>query len=85
MVAGMAVEAAPQIRVNAVAPTWTPTGLWRDLDAEQLTQSQANMTAQIPLQRVAQVDEVASAYLFAMTNQFVTGQVINVDGGISVV
>lgn len=85
MVAGMAVEAAPQIRVNAVAPTWTPTGLWRDLDAEQLTQNQANMTAQIPLQRVAQVDEVASAYLFVMTNQFVTGQVINVDGGISVV
>lgn len=83
MVAGMAVEAAPQIRVNAVAPTWTPTGLWRNLTDQQIRGNQSNMASQIPLNRVSKPAEVASAYLFLMTNDFVTGQVINVDGGIS--
>lgn len=83
MVAGLAVEAAPKIRVNAVAPTWTPTGLWRDLDQSDLNQNEMEMIAQIPLQRVSKPAEVANAYLFLMQNEFVTGQVINVDGGIS--
>lgn len=83
MVAGLAVEAAPKIRVNAVAPTWTPTGLWRALDQHDLRQNETEMINQIPLQRVSQPAEVASAYLFLMQNEFITGQVINVDGGIS--
>lgn len=85
MVAGMAVEGAPRVRVNAIAPTWTPTGLWRDLEPTQLKDNQANMAAQIPLQRVAEVEEVANAYMFVLQNEFITGQVINVDGGISAV
>ncbi|KRM13413.1 SDR family oxidoreductase [Paucilactobacillus suebicus] len=85
MVAGMAVEAAPRIRVNAVAPTWTPTGLWRGLSEDQLKQNENGMTSQIPLNRVSDPEEVASAYIFLMNNEFVTGQAINVDGGISVV
>nr|WP_307722382.1 SDR family oxidoreductase [Paucilactobacillus kaifaensis] len=84
MVAGLAVEVASQIRVNAVAPTWTPTGLWRDLDQHDLNQNEAGMVAQIRLRRVSRPAEVASAYLFLMQNEFITGQVINVDGGISV-
>lgn len=84
MVEGLAVETAPKIRVNAVAPTWTPTGLWRGLSQNSLMENEAGMVAQIPLGRVAKPDEVASAYLFLMQNSFITGQVINVDGGISV-
>ncbi len=84
MVAGLAVELAPKIRVNAVAPTWTPTGLWRDLQGQELKSNQAQMVQQIPLQRVSKVEEVAKAFLFLMDNGFVTGQTIYVDGGISV-
>ncbi|BAP84908.1 short-chain dehydrogenase [Paucilactobacillus hokkaidonensis JCM 18461] len=84
MVEGLAVEAAPKIRVNAVAPTWTPTGLWRELDQQNLKANEVGMISQIPLKRVSKPQEVASAYLFLMQNKFVTGQVINVDGGISV-
>lgn len=84
MVAGLAVELAPKIRVNAVAPTWTPTGLWRDLQGQELKSNQAQMVQQIPLQRVSKVEEVAKAFLFLMDNGFVTGQTIHVDGGISV-
>jgi len=82
MVAGLAVEMAPDFRVNAVAPTWTPTGLWRDLTAEQVQRQAADFAQGVPLKRIATKDEVASAYLYLMGNEFVTGQVLHVDGGV---
>lgn len=82
MVAGLAVELAPNYRVNAVAPTWTPTGLWRQLSAEQLATQTAEVSDGNPLKRVATPAEVATAYLYLMQNQFVTGQVLHVDGGV---
>ncbi|WP_047999826.1 SDR family oxidoreductase [Lactiplantibacillus herbarum] len=82
MVAGLAVEMSPQYRVNAVAPTWTPTGLWRDLSAEQLTEQATAVSQGIPLKRVATKAEVTAAYLYLMQNQFVTGQILHVDGGV---
>jgi hypothetical protein len=36
----------------------------------------------VPLQRLGTVEEVASAYVFLMTNGFITGQVLAVDGGV---
>ncbi|MDA5387765.1 SDR family oxidoreductase [Loigolactobacillus backii] len=84
LVAGLAVELAPNIRVNAVAPTWTPTGLWRGLTPEALAKQTQQAAAATPLKRVATIAEVASAYLYLMQNQFITGQVLNVDGGVSV-
>ncbi|CAM3054162.1 SDR family oxidoreductase [Lactiplantibacillus plajomi] len=81
LVAGVAVEAAPTYRINAVAPTWTPTGLWRGLsDSHRERQAQA-VAQNLPLKRVATVAEVASAYLYLMQNDFITGQVLQVDGG----
>ncbi len=44
LVAGVAVEFAPKFRINAVAPTWTPTGLWRQLTAEQREAQAANFS-----------------------------------------
>lgn len=85
MVAGLAVEMAPAVRVNAVSPTWTPTGLWREMSADE-RQAQANAFAeQLPLGRVARVDEVADAYLYAMQASFMTGQVLRIDGGVDLV
>jgi len=36
----------------------------------------------VPLKRVGTVEEVASVYLHLMTNGFITGQVVAVDGGV---
>jgi NAD(P)-dependent dehydrogenase (short-subunit alcohol dehydrogenase family) len=36
----------------------------------------------VPLKRLATVEEVASAYVHLMTNGFITGQVLTVDGGV---
>lgn len=82
MVQGLAVELAPAVRVNAVSPTWTQTGLWRGLTPQQVSTQAANFAKQVPLARTATIQEVASAYLYLMQNAFVTGQVIAVDGGV---
>lgn len=79
---GLAIELAPAVRVNVVSPTWTETPLWQFLDKTQLEQLKKNQADKIPLKRTATIEEVASAYLFLMQNNFITGQEIVVDGGV---
>lgn len=82
LVEGLAVELAPKARVNAVSPTWTPTPFWRDMPAAQVAAIRTHFEQAIPLRRTATIDELAGAYLFLLTNDFITGQHIAVDGGV---
>jgi len=82
MAQGLASELAPRVRVNVVAPTWTETPFWRDMPAEQRAATKKFFSELIPLGRTATIDELASTYLFLMTNGFITGQQIAVDGGV---
>ena len=82
LVQGLAAEIAPEGRVNAVAPTWTVTPFWREQSREQVDNTRQHFASVIPLGRTAEIDELASAYLFLMKNDFVTGQQLAVDGGI---
>lgn len=72
-------HAAQGIRVNAVAPGAIRT----DIIAEQLNSNLAEMEAMHPMQRVGNPAEVANAicWLLAHESSFVTGHVLNVDGG----
>lgn len=79
---GLAAELAPNIRVNTVAPTWTVTPFWRHQAAEDVEQTRRHFAEVIPLGRTATLDELASAYVFLMKNDFITGQQLAVDGGI---
>ncbi|PPJ25756.1 short-chain dehydrogenase [Nocardia nova] len=77
-----ALELAPKIRVNAVAPgvTLTPrTSV--NLDADRL----AAADAWVPLGRIGEARDIAAALLFFLTDQsdWVTGQTLTVDGGTS--
>jgi NAD(P)-dependent dehydrogenase (short-subunit alcohol dehydrogenase family) len=83
MVQGLAVEAGPTVRVNADAPTFMDTPFWRGLSREQFDAIRAGFVPRVPLRRLGTVEEVADAYLFLMTATFVTGQVLAVDGGVS--
>lgn len=83
MVQGLAVEVAPAVRVNAVAPTFMDTPFWRGLSRERFEAIRAGVVARVPLRRLGTVEEVADAYLFLMTATFVTGQLLAVDGGVS--
>jgi 3-oxoacyl-[acyl-carrier protein] reductase len=82
----MAVEVAEVgVRVNAVAPGMTRTGL-----LEQVAQTGAidleKMMNEIPMHRLATTDEIANVVLFLASDQatYITGETIVVDGGWSV-
>ncbi|QFG76635.1 short-chain dehydrogenase [Raoultella planticola] len=81
LVQGLAAEMAPEGRVNAVAPT-DRYPFWREQSREQVDNTRQHFASVIPLGRTAEIDELASAYLFLMKNDFVTGQQLAVDGGI---
>ncbi len=72
----LAVELAPEIRVNAVAPgtVLPPEGLDE--------QAREALRARIPQQRFGRPEDVAEAVRFLVTGPtFVTGQILAVDGG----
>ncbi|MGH9299863.1 MAG: SDR family NAD(P)-dependent oxidoreductase, partial [Acidimicrobiales bacterium] len=73
---------APEIRVNGVAPGWM-VGEWMEHQLgenyDRLMERRAKMT---PLKRVATPDDVAETMVsLALSNRFVTGQIVVVDGG----
>ena len=78
----LAVEwAGRNIRVNAVAPTWTRTGFIQPLlDNAEIVETLEAIT---PMRRLAEVDEVANAILFLASDAaaMVTGHTLPVDGG----
>jgi 3-oxoacyl-[acyl-carrier protein] reductase len=77
---------APQVRVNAVAPGWME-GRWMKAALGEKYDSLMERRAQrTPLGRVATPEDVAQTILGLIErNDFVTGQVIVVDGGHSLV
>jgi len=74
----LAKELAPAICVNSVAPgvvSWPS-----DFD-ESEKQRQLKF---IPVRRIARMNEVTEAVIFLLKNDYITGQVLNVDGGRSI-
>ncbi len=77
----LAVELAPYIRVNCVAPGWVDTelndGVFSDKEYKQ------KIIGTIPLGRVATADDVALSIVFVASDWALqlTGEVINVNGG----
>jgi NAD(P)-dependent dehydrogenase (short-subunit alcohol dehydrogenase family) len=76
----LAVELAP-IRVNAISPGVIDTGAWDSLGADGKRDYFAHISDTNPARRIGTVDDVADAVLFALTNSFLTGMTLKVDGG----
>jgi NAD(P)-dependent dehydrogenase (short-subunit alcohol dehydrogenase family) len=76
----LAVELAP-IRVNAISPGVIDTGAWDSLGDDGKRDYFAHVSASNPAGRIGTVDDVAEAVLFALTNTFLTGMTLKVDGG----
>jgi pteridine reductase len=76
----LALELAPGVRVNAVAPGAIA---WPE-DGQFAPGERARIVAGTPLGRIGTPEEIAQAVHFLCTATFVTGQVLAVDGGRSV-
>jgi pteridine reductase len=75
MTRALAKALSPEVRVNAVAPgvVLLPEG-WSESDAEHLRST-------TPLARLGSPEDVAQAVIFLLEADYVTGEVIRVDGG----
>lgn len=76
----LALEMAP-IRVNAISPGVVDTGIWDSLGAEGKREYFEHFRTQNPARRIGTVEDIADTVLFAMTNPFLTGMTLRVDGG----
>ncbi len=65
------------ITVNAVAPGFIETDMTHKLNDKVKEQILSN----IPLKKLGSAKDVSNCVLFLLTNDYITGQVINVDGG----
>lgn len=79
----LAAEFAPTIRVNAIAPSLTDTNLAAKLlnsEEKRLQNAQRH-----PLKKIGTPENIAevAAFLLSSQAQWITGQIIHVDGGIS--
>ncbi len=77
MTLSLAKELAPEIRVNAVSPGAI---LWPEADLDN-TKKQQEIINLIPLKRMGTPREIAQTVLFLLQNNYITGQIISVDGG----
>jgi NAD(P)-dependent dehydrogenase (short-subunit alcohol dehydrogenase family) len=84
----LAMELAPDIRVNCVCPGWVDTDMLRrdyvDL-ADDPAAAEREAIEESPLKRVATPEEIARAIAYLASNdaRFITGVALPIDGGSS--
>jgi len=82
-VKSLAVEAAPGVTVNSVAPGWVDTEMCAATFAADGGRARARIEAGIPLRRVAAPEDIAGPVVFLCSPlaRHITGEILNVNGG----
>ncbi len=78
LVKSLALEMAPEVRVNGIAPG---AMLWPDNSDAVQPDYQKAILEKIPLQRIGSPESIAQTVMFLLGNDYITGEVIRVDGG----
>jgi len=78
LVRSLALEMAPEVRVNGIAPGAI---LWPIDDSGGDEAEQQALIERIPLRRQGNAKAITDTVMFLATNDYVTGEVIRVDGG----
>lgn len=80
MVQSLALDMAPHVRVNGVAPG---VNILPDANSDQALDEtqQQGIIASIPMQRIGTPDDIAQCVLYLAKASYVTGEIINIDGG----
>lgn len=86
MTKSLALELAPEVRVNCVLPTSTDTGLLKNIpgaDPAWVQERYARNAANLPMKRLGTGADIAAAIAFLSSDDasFITGVALPVDGG----
>jgi 3-oxoacyl-[acyl-carrier protein] reductase len=80
----LALNLAPEVRVNAVAPGWMEGDWMKRMLADRYDDLMARRAKATPLRRCATAEDVAEVIVSLITsNRFVNGEIIVIDGGFS--
>lgn len=82
---GLAMELAPEVRVNAIIPGWIETERVKVAMQQDPIQSESRI-AMHPLGHIGQPEDIAAAAAFLVSDDaaFITGAALPVDGGLSI-
>ena len=80
----LAVSLGPEIRVNAVRPGWIETGPWQKKGQRSHPEHRDKDREQHPAGRIGRPEDIAEAVAYLHGAGFVTGQHLNIDGGMTV-
>lgn len=72
-----AIQYAPYIRVNSIAPGWVNTEMNKELDGEYIEEE----CSKILLNRFAEPNEIAETVYFVANSTYINDSIIKVDGG----
>jgi pteridine reductase len=75
----LALELAPQVRVNGIAPGF----ILNSIDEKNSYSEAQNLLQKIPLKTKGEVEDIWQAIEFLLKNEFITGQILFIDGGAS--
>ena len=78
---GLALELGPRLRVNCIAPGMVRTELHDRVPAERREAMFEKTGSSLPVGRIGQPEEIAEAVLLAATTGYMTGHVLDMDGG----
>ncbi|MBU1221282.1 SDR family oxidoreductase [Myxococcota bacterium] len=73
----VSVEAAPNLRINCIAPGIV------NLKSTARHDAYSRWTSQVPLRKLAGEESILQTIVFLWENEYITGSIITVDGGIS--
>lgn len=76
----LALELAP-IRVNAISPGVIDTGAWDAFGEQGKADYFAHIGSTNPARRIGTVEDIADGVIFALSNTFMTGTTLHIDGG----
>jgi NAD(P)-dependent dehydrogenase (short-subunit alcohol dehydrogenase family) len=78
---GLALELGPRLRVNCISPGMVRSEAYDGVPEDKREEMYAATGDSLPVGRVGTVDEVAQAVLFSMSCHYLTGQILDIDGG----
>ena len=80
LVEALAKELAP-VRVNAISPYYVNTPMWSGMEDKERQELFDSVSKQLPIGRVAEIKDIAPAYLDIIRSTYITGTNIPINGG----